>query len=273
MFTPVSPEAVDLSRKPFADSEVRFNLFHKILKGKEVIALQWAEGDAVKAIAMCNPGFPMWFWIDEALEPAEKERAVASLCEAVKENKITGIAAAPEVARKFVEKYTELTGAGYELAMGLQSFHCPEVIAPRPVSGGTIPADMRHLDTIAEFYAGFIYWGFGKTVTAESQLGTAERLIKSGDLFLWETDDKVVCMTFISDRAARHARINSVYTPPELRGNGYASALVAAVSQKVLDEGRTPILFTDLSNPISNRVYKNIGYKECGKIDEFKFKY
>ncbi len=273
MFTPVSPRAIDLSQQPFVDHEVQFNLFHKILKGQEVLALQWTEGNTVRAIAMCNPGWPMWFWLEDALSPGEQQRAIESLCESVKAARISGIAAAPQVASQFVNKYTQLTGAGYDLAMGLQSFHCPKVVAPRQINGRMISAEMRHLGTIAEFLAGFIYWGFGKTVTSDSQLANAERLIGSGDLFLWETGDSVVSMTFISDRSCRHARINSVYTPPELRGNGYASALVAGVSQNVLDDGLTPILFTDISNPISNRVYTNIGYIECGRIDEFKFRY
>lgn len=273
MFTPVSPQTVDLSKQPFVDHGVQFNLFHKILKGQEVLALQWTKGGAARAIAMCNPGWPMWFWLDDALNKEEQKQVIESLCESVKAARIAGIAAAPQVASQFVDKYAKLTDSTYNLAMGLQSFHCPQVVAPKQVNGRMISAEMHHLGTIAEFLSGFIYWGFGKTVTSDSQLVNAERLIRSRDLFLWEAGDAVVSMAFISDRSGNHARINSVYTPPELRGNGYASALVAGVSQKVLDEGLTPILFTDISNPISNRVYTNIGYLECGRIDEFKFVY
>jgi hypothetical protein len=54
-----------------------------------------------------------------------------------------------------------------------------------------------------------------------------------------------------------------VYTPPELRGNGYATALTAEVSQRLLDGGRTfCFLYTDAANPTSNAIYERIGYRK-----------
>ena len=67
-------------------------------------------------------------------------------------------------------------------------------------------------------------------------------------------------------------RVNAVYTPPGLRGRGYASACVAALSQKLLDEGRRYcFLFTDLANPTSNRIYQAVGYEAVVDVDEYKF--
>jgi predicted GNAT family acetyltransferase len=65
------------------------------------------------------------------------------------------------------------------------------------------------------------------------------------------------------------ARIGPVYTPPELRGNGYATALVAAASQEQLDAGEPAcFLGTDLANPTSNAIYQRIGYEwVCEAID------
>jgi len=52
-----------------------------------------------------------------------------------------------------------------------------------------------------------------------------------------------------------------VYTPPELRGRGYASALVAELSQRMLDSGMSfCVLYTDLGNSTSNAIYQRIGY-------------
>jgi predicted GNAT family acetyltransferase len=60
-----------------------------------------------------------------------------------------------------------------------------------------------------------------------------------------------------------------VYTPPELRGRGYASALVARVTQHLLDGGRDYcFLYTDLANPTSNKIYVNVGYEYvCDSVD------
>ena len=60
-------------------------------------------------------------------------------------------------------------------------------------------------------------------------------------------------------------RINLVYTPPEYRRKGYATACVAALSQMLLDRGyQYYFLSTDLANPISNHIYQAIGYQPLG---------
>ncbi len=56
-------------------------------------------------------------------------------------------------------------------------------------------------------------------------------------------------------------RIGPVYTPPEHRGHGYASAAVAEISRRFLAAGSRPCLFTDQANPVSNRIYQAIGYR------------
>ena len=56
--------------------------------------------------------------------------------------------------------------------------------------------------------------------------------------------------------------IGPVYTPPAERNKGYATSLVARMSQQALDGGRKfCALFTDLSNPTSNAIYQRIGYR------------
>ena len=57
------------------------------------------------------------------------------------------------------------------------------------------------------------------------------------------------------------ARIGPVYTPPEQRGRGYGSAVTAAATRSILDEGAIPVLFTDLANPTSNKIYQQLGYR------------
>ena len=67
-------------------------------------------------------------------------------------------------------------------------------------------------------------------------------------------------------------RVGPVYTPPEDRGHGWASALVAEGTQWLLDEGREWVcLYTDLSNPTSNRIYQAIGYEPVLDFDQYEF--
>jgi GNAT superfamily N-acetyltransferase len=82
-----------------------------------------------------------------------------------------------------------------------------------------------------------------------------------------------VAMNWTSPPAAGVVRVSAVYTPPERRGRGYASALVAATSQAALADGATACtLFTDLANPTSNAIYQRIGYRPVADAGRWRFR-
>lgn len=79
---------------------------------------------------------------------------------------------------------------------------------------------------------------------------------------VWEDGGVPVTMAASFGLTAHGARVSLVYTPPEQRGRGYATACVTALSRELLAGGkRHCCLYTDVSNPISNRVYQRIGYR------------
>lgn len=85
--------------------------------------------------------------------------------------------------------------------------------------------------------------------------------IQGGNLFVWE-DGGPVSMAGWTGKTPNGVRVNFVYTPDALRGRGYATAAVAALSQYLLDQGnRYCCLYTDLANPTSNAIYERIGYR------------
>ncbi|MEX2660100.1 MAG: GNAT family N-acetyltransferase, partial [Acidimicrobiales bacterium] len=75
----------------------------------------------------------------------------------------------------------------------------------------------------------------------------------------------------LSPPVAGVTRVQAVYTPEERRGCGYASACVAAVSEVALAAGRRCILYTDLGNPTSNGIYRNIGYQAVAEALRYRF--
>ena len=92
--------------------------------------------------------------------------------------------------------------------------------------------------------------------------GEIERKAASGDCLFWVAGGEPVSLAGIVRRTRKAAAIALVYTPPELRGRGYAGSVTAAVVEKVYGEGRpTACLYTDLSNPWSNRCYAKIGFE------------
>jgi GNAT superfamily N-acetyltransferase len=90
------------------------------------------------------------------------------------------------------------------------------------------------------------------------------RALASQTRVLWEVDGKPVAMAGSGRKASFGSSVGSVYTPPNLRGHGYASQLVAEFSQHLLDTGAPRcLLFTDAANPTSNKIYQRMGYHRC----------
>src|SRR5215471_133387 len=81
-------------------------------------------------------------------------------------------------------------------------------------------------------------------------------------LMLWELGGEPVSLAGHTDVIAGVARVGPVYTPPDLRGRGYAGGVTAAVSELAISRGaRSVILFTDLANPTSSSLYRRLGYE------------
>ena len=99
-----------------------------------------------------------------------------------------------------------------------------------------------------------------------------ERLIPGNDLAVWERAGEVVSMAAVNRRVlvGLSRCVELVYTPPALRGEGFASSIVAELSQRELDAGQAWCsLFTDLANPTSNHIYTAIGYEPACDFRHF----
>ncbi len=82
----------------------------------------------------------------------------------------------------------------------------------------------------------------------------------------------VVCMAD-RRRPTKHGHvIGLVYTPKIYRNKGYATACVAELCRHILNSGKSFCsLFTDLSNPTSNGIYKKIGFKPLCDFHDYSF--
>jgi GNAT superfamily N-acetyltransferase len=150
------------------------------------------------------------------------------------------------------------TGRRPVLGFRLRIHVLTKVVRPKPMAPGRLRrAAQRDLGIVAGWAAGFVR--DTGVDTRPEEFG--EHLLRSGGLYLWE--DKVPrSMVGVNRTSANGATIGAVYTPPELRGRGYASAAVAELSQRLLDAGRRfCTLYTDVANPTSNKIYRAVGFR------------
>ena len=181
---------------------------------------------------------------------------------------IGAVLGSPRVAQTIADAWVGLRGGRSRPGMRQGVYRVDEVQRARPTAGSPREARPSDADVVAD-------WGrrFARD-TGEHGLVRPEvsaRWIGEGKLFLWEEGGRPVSMTAARGRTPRGVRVGYVYTPPEFRGHGYASALVAHVSQRMLDDGvRFCILFTDLSNPTSNAIYQALGYRPICELRDIE---
>lgn len=132
------------------------------------------------------------------------------------------------------------------------------VTAPAPVPGRVRVADDRDRELI-EAWAPELTRDTGDAAGGDA-LPFLLRRLRTRSLYFWD-DDGPKCTASISGHTPRGLRVSAVYTPAAFRRRGYASNLVAAISQRVLTEGRTHcVLFGETARPDTLRIYQRVGY-------------
>jgi GNAT superfamily N-acetyltransferase len=149
--------------------------------------------------------------------------------------------------------------AGYreQHRVGLRLFRLDELTLPAGVVGEPRPATVADRDLIVGWYRAFGAEAGSLGVNLEEAV---DRSLGSGRVWLWRVDDHPVSLAARRPAEAGSARVGPVYTPPAERGHGYGSAVTAVATRDILDLGAIPVLFTDLANPTSNKIYQALGY-------------
>ena len=185
--------------------------------------------------------------------------AVRALVEAARRDQPdnTGVIGPREQATAFAaawgvaEPKVEMDMRAYELA----------AVSPdrRRPSGRLRPVREHEQPLLADWIAGFRRAAHVSDMVPTEEV--ARRMVARGRVFFYEVDGAPVATVAGSPDLPGAARIGMVFTPPELRGNGYASAATAALSERLLADVQRLFLFTDLANPTSNSVYQRVGYR------------
>lgn len=258
-----------LDSKPFIDDEVQFNLLHLIRESKSPLLYMNENRNVI--IGQSTLKHPAWIWTLKEIENEDIEKLKKDFIELYKDVDALTFVARPDIAVTLAEYYYANTKMKYHAHLQMESFKCSQIIEPKSTQGFLRKAVMNDISVISEFLSGFIYDCFGKKTSSEEQRETAKAYIESGNLYVWSNNDEVISMANIAHCARRHARLNAVYTKPYMRGKGFGAMIVSGISKIILNENKIPVLYTDLSNPASNKAYKNVGFIECGKVTQVVF--
>ena len=162
-------------------------------------------------------------------------------------------------ASAFAERWAHLKGTSTRPIMRMRLFETRRVQAPSLPPPGHLRLGMEsELSTLTAWVAAFHQEArTGNPVDPER---TTRDQLANHELYVWDHHGPV-SIAIYAGRTDRSARIGLAYTHPDHRGRGYASALVAGLTQQLLNEGLAfCCINTDLANPTTNKIYPAIGY-------------
>lgn len=165
--------------------------------------------------------------------------------------------------RVFADESARLWGGAVVVSMRVRAWELGTLRPPVGVPGAARVATRADLALCTEWFDVFpeaVREQAGRTApAAEHRTATEEEMLLRID------GGEPVNLTGMTPPVFGVGRIAPVYTPPEHRGHGYASACVAEGSRRLRELGRV-CLTTDVDNPVSNRVYAALGYRPLADL-------
>ncbi len=183
---------------------------------------------------------------------------------------VPGVTGPAEMAEDFANLWKAATGQDAKVEMYQRVYELRHVRLPKMPSGKFRIARHEDIVKIAQWVKAFENEALDKE--HELDLERAERFVNKGLMFVWDDGGNSTSMAMSTRPLRNSVTVSAVYTPPEYRRKGYATALVARLSEHLLSMGYAFInLFTDLDNPTSNSIYQKIGYHPVVDFRMYKF--
>ncbi len=219
------------------------------------------DGEVVGAASMTAP------WPIVLARPTHAD-AIEALVDAASSGDLVPpgvVGAVPEV-HDFATRWAAVTGMTVTTRRAEGAYALERVEPVAAGSGHARPATVADRELIAPWMVAFVAEVLPNDPAADDggrEIVDSRLLSDSAGLWLWEANGRPVSVAGYGGPTPNGIRIGPVYTPPEHRGHGYATSLVAELSAWLLANGRRfCFLYTDLANPTSNAIYRRIGYRQ-----------
>jgi GNAT superfamily N-acetyltransferase len=187
---------------------------------------------------------------------------------------LPGVSGPRVEAAAFSAAWTARRGGTSRREMAERVYELEAVTWPAPVDGGMRAVGPDDLPLMRDWAIAFAREALPEERDPEAA-GTelvarrCPEVLGVHGLRLWENGaGHPVALAGYAGPTPHGIRVGPVYTPVAQRRRGYASALVASLSQALLEAGKARVyLFTDLANPTANALYQRIGYRAVGDFD------
>jgi len=199
-----------------------------------------------------------------------KDGAIEALATEI-EDDLPGVNGAVPEAVRFAEAWAAKTGKKPRTTFAQGLFQLDRVESVSGVSGTLREAGVEDRELLIEWWQAFVEEALHESAVEPADHAVDHRLsAREAGVVIWD-DETPVSFAAFGGPTPNGIRIGPVYTPPEHRRRGYASALTAGLSSRLLETRRLCFLYTDLANPTSNKIYEQIGYRRVCEAASIAF--
>lgn len=197
--------------------------------------------------------------------------AAAALAPACAE--LPAVRGTPSTAAAFSQAWIEATGASATVSFEETLYRLDELAPPAGIVGEARLACPEDDELLVGWLDAFFVEAFGAESDYEASRELLADIAKArGHVVLWTVNGEPVAMARIHGCLLGMSRIGPVYTPPAHRGRGHGAAVTAeAVRQARRIGARDVVLFADVANPVSNGIYRRLGFLPVGENVQYAF--
>jgi len=141
------------------------------------------------------------------------------------------------------------------------------------VAADIAPATLAELDELAINSAAMIAgeMGVDSPAIGNEFRARAARIIEAGWLWRYRHEGKLAFMCHVGAAMPATAQLQGVWTPPEMRGRGYATRALGAICDRLLDDVPKLSLYVNDYNAPAIALYERVGFQRVGEFQTIIF--
>ena len=212
--------------------------------------------------------WPVWIWTKDGFDKRKIGEIEEGICRYLIEGQRVKYTCKKEIYISLAERgFDKLCSEDY-FEMGF--LLCRKTKKPQECDGYFDIPRKEEWEILAKYYHEDCKEMEGvKPISMEQARADIDSLCEDDSLFILRNlEDKIVSMANCRITGEK-AKVGMVYTPPQERCKGYAANLIYHITNRLLADGRVPLLYTDYHYLPSNRAYQNAGYEDMGVLINF----
>jgi predicted GNAT family acetyltransferase len=274
----LNPQDFEDKAKPFlTENEDVYSLFYGVLQGikagryENPFMATVEENGQIVALFQMTPPHPLNLIV---MDETKMEDIMTFAAQEIfkREIPVPSAVGVKHVVNAFSEKWQELTKSKARVLMDQGLYRLDKVDQSLEKSSGSWRyARKDEAPLLATWKQAFEQDTGLKNSPLEVINASVSRFLDDQEVFFWEDNGKVVSMMKKARPSDRGVTVSFVFTPHEERKKGYARTMVAAGSEELLKTYDFCVLYTDMLNPTSNKIYQEIGYRKIADSIHVEF--